>query len=81
MRALDALRRAIRRIVADETGLPAEQPRHFTSALELSGRGMQAARLPVIVPYSGTDPALRNDDGDLIYMMDLDPMDGDNPLG
>lgn len=81
MKALDSLRRAIRRLVADETGLPAEQPRHFTSALELSGRATQAARLPIIVPYSGTDPALRNEDGDMLYMMDYDPLDGDNPLG
>ena len=76
MKALDAKRRAMRRLASREVGLPAGQDRLTAGQTAQSGHETQLLRLPVIpAGYS-----LVNGSGDFLFMMDFDPLDG-APLG
>ena len=77
MKALETKRRAQRRLAARELGVPAGQDRLTAGETGLTGQETQALRLPLIPPgYS-----LLNADGELLFMLEFDPLDGGAPLG
>jgi len=77
VRAWENLKRAREGLAAREVGVPAGQPRWAESQVATLGSETAYHRLPVL----DSGGALVDGDGEFLFMLDFDALDGGAPLG
>ena len=77
MREETAQKRMLRRMIAETLGLPPGQVRDMASHQDVVGREVQASRLPLAT----NEMPFQDASGNLLFTLDLDPLDGGLPLG